>query len=774
MPTATNLGLGGNPVRFLGAYVASVTNNLGLAQSPSTSSITLAEDQNSIPKVLFQKPTLGSYDELIIGSKFKFGGVITKYEEDVANISGKTIRVEIADPREIMKAIPIILAPGFRNIVSEIQDTECSVIDAFGAFDDDEGTGTNLSGWNQSGIEFGSIILSLSGGTRVVPVTGGDDIIFDVPQQAAKAFGEVYVFDLSQVSPLVNQLQRINTNLISMADFIQELATNNSFDWFVQSERRIDNAITITIVPIDRRTDNIDLDLDNFLAANSGSVISAKRGFELRNDIACSVILGAPIEQLLAQTITGMANNPVDIADEGGSSRYFMTEKEMRIILGTKASWEAWVSQNGDMNRYGISDLTVKPLFTSSDDDKNQLGRNKERSPTENKEQEKRRGKVYEKLKGHAEATYGKRFLFSAPIGVDYIDSVWTVDVLRGTSSPKDTKNANEFFRDSNGKTRAYVEFVKSTNIVFSAPGGIGVSFAVGKGQGAAVTLPLELANAFDPDNFVAELDKSNYIRFEDSLFVAATIEEGNIIKLDAPIVFATPDLFEFEKAIEDVAAQANETTADGTATAGAKKAQRRRDQLYGAYNALIESHSKAYQPKIAYIPVRSTFTRYGPIFSNNIDPTSQGRLEIIQDDGFSPWEFGGTQSMLDAMQFKVDNQASNVREVETADITVEGFPTKSIGDSIGQNSNINSISISFGGQVTTSYRLQSFQRRFGELSKEELALLSLYARRGGARTLPQDTVGFAQRYRSRIQKQFGGVGYASTSANIGGASSFE
>ena len=184
--------------------------------------------------------------------------------------------------------------------------------------------------------------------------------------------------------------------------------------------------------------------------------------------------------------------------------------------------------------------------------------------------------------------------------------------------------------------------------------------------------------------------------------------------------------------------------------------------------------HQNAYQPISVFVPAKSKFIRYGPVFASNVKPTSQGKLLIEQDDGFSPWEFGGSQLMIDSMQFKVDNAASDVKTIENASIVVEGYPKLNLGDTIGKNSNVNNISISFSNGVQTSYELKSFLRQFGELTKDELASLSLFARRGGARIFPQDSVSFINRYRAIISKQFGGKGSSSSSATVGGAGNFE
>ena len=85
--SATNLGLGGNPIVFQGAYVKSVNANLGLTQNAGNCSITLAEDPAN--GVIFNPPRLGSFVDFTVGSKFKFSGVVTKYDRDVRNISGR-------------------------------------------------------------------------------------------------------------------------------------------------------------------------------------------------------------------------------------------------------------------------------------------------------------------------------------------------------------------------------------------------------------------------------------------------------------------------------------------------------------------------------------------------------------------------------------------------------------------------------------------------------------------------------------------------------------
>lgn len=780
--TATSLGLGGNPIRFLGAYLTSLSSSLGLAQSPSTCNVTLVEDDCVAPPILFEEPTVGDFKTITVGN-YTFAGIITSWNKDIVNGGGRTIRVNMSDPREIMGSVPLILAPGYRTVAEEIAKTECSVLDIFGAHDDANGTGLNLSGWNQSGMPYSSIALALKGG-----VTTSFGANFNVVGQVANVFGEKYRFIMDEVSARVDPGYRLNSNLVTLNDLIQELSTRHSFDWFVESKRAGDGFIDVTIRIIDRSTDNIDLDIDDFLAANSGFVTEASRGFELRNDVACSVLLGAPVEQLRGLTVTGMANNPVDLTDINGSftNRYFMPEIEMRYLLVGKEPWRTFAEDNGGFARYtlgGPTTLQLAPIWDSAGttDLLSQHAVNQKRTVIDASTEE-LIGKLFDKLKSAAESSYGKRFLFSVPTDVEFIDAAWTADgVSGGVNNPitgATTSDPNEYFRNENGKTRCYVEFKPSVTPGPETPGvlGFGGSFVFGKGIDAPQPLTLGLAGSFSSSLFNIELDKSDWLLFNGtSLYVAGTIEEDNVVRIDSPVTTSQPDIDEALRAIRTKGPQGNQNTAKngGTSVDKSKRIQQKRGRSTGKLQPVL--HQLAYQPTRVFVPTKNKFLRYGPIFSSNVQANSQGKLVIDQDDGFAPWEFGTQTAMFQAMQFKVDNASSNVRSVESADISVEGLPKLSIGATLGLNSNVNSINVNFGNNgVSTSYQLRSYLRVFGELSKDDLAALSLFAARAGSRFFAQDSVSFINRYRPVISKQFAGRGGRSTSGANGGALNFE
>lgn len=781
--TATSLNLGGQPQIFEGAYITDLNSSLGLSQSPSTCNVTLVEDINVTPSAVFTEPTPGSFRIVRCGS-FEFGGIITAWNRDIANIAGRQIQVSLSDPREIMGSLPMILAPGYRDVAAHFAGTDCSVLDVFGAFDDFDETGLNLSSWNQAGMPYQSIYLALRGGDLTAFGT-----TFSVVPLVPSVYGQLYRFHLDEVTARVDPGYRINSNLLSLADMIQELASRHSFDWYVESE--VDGAyVDVTVRIVDRRVDNLNIDLDNFLVANSGFVVSANRGYELRNDVSCVALLGAPIEQLRALNIQGMANNPVDLSEEGFVSDYLMEEIEQRYVLTSKEEWRVWVAMNGGLDRYTVGgasqSLKIAQLWdvndNSTSDLDTQLGVAPDRQVVDETTEE-TVGKIFDKLNAAATASYGKRFLFQRPTDVEIIDAAWTVDVVAGAvvGSPlvvgaASTSNPSEYFRNEDGKTRCYVEFKPtSVTVVDDTEGsilGFGGSFTFGKGDSAPQTLLLDLRNEFDIEKFNVELDKSDWVQHNGLLYVAATVEEDNVVRIDSPVIYSEPDIDENAELLRDSGPQGQQNTAQRTQRDKPKRNQLRRALLKGAIQPAL--HPEAYQPNRAFVPTKNKFLRYGPVFSStSID--GGGKVEIDQDDGFAPWEFGSFAVMLDAMQIRVDNAASNVRTVETAILEIEGLPRMTIGEALGFNSNINNLNVTFGiGGVRTTYTLRSFLRVFGELSRDELIALSLFARRGGARIFPSDMVSFINKYRPIISKQFGGVGYRSTSGPNGGALNFE
>lgn len=879
--TATNLGLDGQAVRFLGAYVKNVSSNLGLSTNPSTINVTLAEDAPN--GILFEPPELGSFHTLQVGPRWSFSGIVTRYERDVRNISGRLIRVTLADAREAMKSVPVILAPGSQVIADTVKSgTSCSVLDVYGAFQYGGGV-LNLSRWNTAGMPYDSFAAAVNGENVRI-----GDFLHPIPQQTANVFGETYRFNISNITDRVEEDHRINTDLTPITNIIEDLSTKHAFDWYINSSKN-NGIVDVEVQIIDRSEDSVSLGLQDFLAAHSGKVISATSGVELRNEVRCLAMQGAPVEQLLKVSVEGLANEPLDLSPESGSYNYTMNEDEMRIVLEGKQQWEIWLSiptvlgGGGGFSRYGgvLTDDHIPPIIDTANIYNMVLGtgngnlvKNQQRARADLVSADMANaGKLYEKLKSHADSTYGKRWVHD-DINDDIIDSAWTRDVIAGNDDP------NEFFRQDDGRTRAYVEFsledaggafslglgnlrnlFGNASDVFRNITGFGDTFAnilPGQpGQNGAI-LVCELVDSFEPNRASIDLDKSEYIyndtqqlngtQLKLSLFVSATVDKDGVIRIASPILEDAPDPYELLiRAAGSALAKNNAKVAGGGQGVGAAnvepsgeldengepsvnavaeqaaaiagrlaqllprgtllpigdllKPDRLREfllangdevkkdaddveltsferiikiiqQYYGPN--LIQTSPRCFQPKYAYIPVRSKYNRYGPVFSSEVAGDTQGKLEIIQDDGYAPWEFGSVSLMLDAMQKKVDNASSPQKEIFSSNIVVEGFPMYNLGDALERNANINNISISFGTDgVKTSYRMQTFTRKFGEFSKEDFARLAVFSTNGGDYVVPRRMIQFNQRHRFGVNKNVTGRGGRGGGAGTGGAKGF-
>lgn len=806
--TTTNLGLNGQPAKFLGAYVKNISTSLGLSTNPSSCTITVVEDP--LTNAFFEEPIVGSYHTIEVGPTWKFSGIIKRYEKDIRNIGGRQINITMYDVRDIMRSIPVILSPGYEAVTMKVRNTQCSCIDIFSAFYVEGGV-INLSGWTQAGMQFKRIINALH----------GDNILFGsthvpIGQQIANAFGERYRFNFTALLDRVDPEYRINTNLVPISNIVEDLSSRHSFDWFVNSERASDGVIDVSISLIDRSRDQTTINLPTFLNSHNGKVVSCTSGIELRNDVSCLALLGAPVEQLTRVAVKGLANEPLDLSSESGNHKYLMTETEMRVVLGGKLGWEIWLGipqeygGGGGFSRYGgtLLDTDINPLFVLNAlfaqnvlDGNGNIPKNKERKANYLLGVQDARysnaGQLFEKLHAHAEATYGKRWVHD-DIFDEIIDSAWTRGAIVGNDDPY------EYFQQKDGRTRAFVEFnsegaggafslglsnltsLFGSQDVFRNVTKFGTTFSTilpgEPGQNGSI-LVVELKDEFAPSGATFNTDRANYVyndsenpyteSFRTKLYMACTVDKDGVLTLPCPVVEKIPTPEELMQMAIDAYNQENnnagsdaKTDADGNALTVNDYLESLLRRYYGT--SLFEIASKCYQPAQAYIPTRSRYRRYGPVFSSELDGESQGKLEILQDDGFAPWEFGGLALMSGAMQLKVDNATSLQREVFSANITIEGYPEMNLGDSLEKNANITSLSISFGGGgLTTSYGLQTFTRKFGEFSKEDWARFALLTNGAGPRVFPQNQIGFVENTRVNVTKQF--VSQSSNRALFGG-----
>lgn len=154
--------------------------------------------------------------------------------------------------------------------------------------------------------------------------------------------------------------------------------------------------------------------------------------------------------------------------------------------------------------------------------------------------------------------------------------------------------------------------------------------------------------------------------------------------------------------------------------------------------NGIIRS---AIAPNAAAIPMKSNIVVYGPYFSSNF-LTSYGGVNIEQDTGLTPWNFGSTYAMYLAGISRADaNYANNEEPLiisENGKVTVPGIPEYPLAGRLFYNGAyagplINGVNVQFGSQgINTSYDFKTFSRKFGGLTNLQTQQLEQVAKNRG------------------------------------------
>ncbi len=116
------------------------------------------------------------------------------------------------------------------------------------------------------------------------------------------------------------------------------------------------------------------------------------------------------------------------------------------------------------------------------------------------------------------------------------------------------------------------------------------------------------------------------------------------------------------------------------------------------------------------HIPIISNCSTFGPFYATGLN---KGPLTIVSDDSLAPWTYGSYAKMNIAGQQLANRAASSVYIIDFGNLNIAGLPAYNLGDKIGLNANITSISIqSSTDGLTTNYGLKTFALPAGRLSK--------------------------------------------------------
>jgi hypothetical protein len=148
--------------------------------------------------------------------------------------------------------------------------------------------------------------------------------------------------------------------------------------------------------------------------------------------------------------------------------------------------------------------------------------------------------------------------------------------------------------------------------------------------------------------------------------------------------------------------------------------------EIYNKANQLSMSTEFVMDLKAVIIPLTSTWVSYGPWYYNSSQ--AKGMVRIDVDESLVPWNFPRV-SGYKAWDYylniagidKLANSLSPIDYVDSASISVAGFPEFGPGQQFGYNSNLTGIYTDFGvNGVKTTYNFATYNARPGTFRKYE------------------------------------------------------
>lgn len=419
---------------------------------------------------------------------------------------------------------------------------------------------------------------------------------------------------------------------------------------------------------------------------------------------------------------------------------YRPTENVMRAALFSQASWEAilFKEQQEIAKKLQISGIAIRlpedstqwistnfvnPFTSAPKMRSERLG-----GVHRTREQEAIIRLFYESTKSVADTYYGKEWLINLPVNYDAFveDSAdgaglkfrygyRIADAGWYENAPSELKHAgNVNFRTENGLHKAHI-LLNDARLNQSA--------------GAVIKNPD--GNNFDSYSYNLQIDlshvsKEKYLESGNDIYLACDVEQDAtnlaraIVRIDNPIEFAlaievNPSVGSFKDAIgSDINYTVSATGIPSSylefwLAMGASNAIQLNNlsQIYDNNRDLGLAPQRLTYIDLVQVPIENELSVYGPFYATGI---YHGGTNVIRDDSLAPWTYGGYSSMNTAGQALANMSLMNRTVIDVASFSVAGLPEYGLGDLLGENANISSISMSLGTDgLVTSYSLQTF-----------------------------------------------------------------
>jgi hypothetical protein len=650
--------------RFCGVTIESFDFQLGLNGQPGELRVYCVEDAagGDVPVIpAADTPVSFSFGSLV------FGGLLQQWGKELST-SGERYTFTAVDPTALLEAATVITG-GYAAAI-----TGANVLNVYGY------AGFVGGDPNASGMPWATVLSALTDFFAGVGAPYGAPVAYR---------GGSYTVDLSEL-PVMPTGYRVPGGVSSLAELVAQVCNDAQLDYFVR--------LNGLVVEIKTRSRAAAATLGGTLSvlaglSYAGLVARQSVGVEASRVPTGMVLLGGPKSELLLATtfysywgddatgapVVGAAYSHPDlpgepcesftlacdhIADAVGAATYATNTVELRCALGGYNSWSLYVKKYrsasdaekavGVLEAVGGALAKVDMLRDARDQ---MLAAMNEASQT-------RAMVIYNWLRAVAEEFFGKRFLvrLSGVYATGYERYSARVDsgawVTGGAGALGLGALDQDKFSDADGRISAFAE--------------------------------VRDIDTLDPN----EVDPSTTAVVGTSLLVRAQVD-GRLIQsgghvyakvdLGDPVFLRErPDGGDVFRIIDGLGAGNNAHQAGGTLGSLA-----------------VNPHPK--YPAQFGVPLTSELETYGPWSALG----AEGKVDLVQDDGLVPWEYGGETEMDVAANARVAGAASLQTTAEWAEATFAGIPLASPGDVlVSGGPTLTQVSVNYStGGLTTTYR---------------------------------------------------------------------
>lgn len=743
---------------YLGASISSINSNLGWGSSPSQITVELVEDSSNGDN--FIQPSIGGPTFFEYYS-LSLGGIIIKSDRNSTTGGDPTYSVVIEDPRRILDGVQLIIN-GYTGGVFNVPN----LYNVFGYWESFSfgNSQVNSTGMPWERIRDGFLAIMNAGNPIIFGTTSylidldelpsvpeyfrisGDGIsLMDFISQVCESASHDFFFNLEDRSGTYYiKLHTVNRSaqptLNNISTFVNSQTEVNSASTGFELRNEISSRFLVGgnvhamyyqwqsgLLPTTRDDDVIwpfwGTDETNSVIIGGADPISGVIPDYMGNDHEFTLqstevnVVGVPdtydtnIEEMRA-ALAGLDAWKTLISEESviPTSPHFLKAHHIGIFPGNRikeAVAGKTTSEVETMNPVAFADLTGGTI-TKATNSKDEV-------------HEENISRLFEFVRTYASEYYGKKFMVRLPsisaklntdtntidFNLEPADGGFLDDILwsGGVANNLLPIDINKVSLDDNRIT-PYVKFDIAKDYDLSDLG---------------------------PDDFTISND-TLFVKctLDDEIYFENYIDNGTYKLLSPRVVINLPGRVNLHgpkgssfdggfstKAIEEIVAKAK---ADGATDAEAQALAARiindMQKKAGADALAIAIGGEAVMPDMVACPLRSNVDFYGPWYSIGVN----GKTEFEKDETLVPWNYGGFATMNLSANAQISSALSNMQIGEGGSLELAGAPTIGLGAQLVNGgpyvTDIN-ISVDTNGGVITTYRMQTWAARPGQVDKQ-------------------------------------------------------